>query len=205
MIYQVLIIAFIVSYLGSIPPGTINVTTMQMTVLGHSRGAFFFALGASLTEFVYAGATVKLQVFLSERPFIIENFQIITAIVMLVLGAANLLGRVTKPKALSSNQLKGRNGFKRGFVLGILNPLTVPFWLAITAYLQSNEWIILPGVYFWVYLTGISTGTFALLLTVRFIGAKFQRVADNSFLVQKIPGIIFIVLGAYNLYDWLVV
>ncbi len=202
MLYQVLIISFVVSYLGSIPPGTINVTTMQMTILGHHRGALFFALAASLTEFVYAGITVRFQMFLSERPIITENFQIITATAMLILGVANLMAKGDSSRFSTKRPLKGRNGFKLGFMLGILNPLTIPFWLAVTAYLQSNQWINLQGYLFWVYLVGISTGTFALLLTVKLVGAKFEQVANNQFLVHKLPGLIFILLGLYNLGDW---
>lgn len=202
MLYQVLIISFAVSYLGSIPPGTINVTTMQMTILGHKRGALFFALAASLTEFVYAGFTVRFQIFLSEKPVITENFQIITAVAMLVLAVVNLRAKTDSSGVYAKGELKGRNGFKQGFVLGILNPLTVPFWLAVTAYLQSNNWVSLSGNLFWIYLVGISTGTFALLMTVRSVGARFRQVADNNFLVHKVPGIVFLLLGLYNLVKW---
>lgn len=204
MTIQVLIIAFIVSYLGSIPPGTINITSMQLSVQGLKRPAFFFALAASLTEFVYAGITVRFQIFLSERPGFTENFQIITALAMIVLGVINLFQK-TDTKALidKAQGMKGRNGFKRGVLLGIFNPLTIPFWLAVTAYLQNNQWINLKAENFWLYLIGISTGTFSLLLTVNSLGQKFTNIANNQFLVHKLPGVVFISLGLYNLILWL--
>lgn len=202
MALQVFIISFVVSYLGSIPPGTINISAMQMTVLGFKRGALFFAMGASLTEFVYAGVTVKFQIYLSESPLITENFQLITGTAMLVLGLVNLTAKTDSNKFSTSGEFKGRNGFKKGIVLGVLNPLTIPFWLAVTAYLQGNNWISLDGSFFWVYLTGISVGTMALLLSIRQIGARFMAIASNQFLVYKIPGITFILLGGYNLINW---
>lgn len=203
MIYQVLIIAFLVSYLGSIPPGTINITTMQLTVQKNERAAFFFALAASLVEFVYAGVTVRFQIFLSQKPAFTENFQIITAVAMLVLGVANLFSRSDSRSYLAdADRLKGRRGFRRGVLLGLLNPLTIPFWLAVTAYLQNHQWVSLEGSLFWVYLTGISTGTFCLLMTVRKLGARFTDIADNQFLVHKVPGLAFIGLGLYNFIDW---
>lgn len=202
MIMQVLFIAFLVSYAGSIPPGTINVTTMQLSIQGKSRSAFFFALGASVTEFVYAGATVKFQIFLSERPLITDHFQIITALAMIILGMVNLTAKGGSKQFLVT-AVKGRDGFKRGIILGVLNPLTIPFWLAVTAYLQSNNWIALDGILFWNYIIGISVGTFALLVTVNAIGSKFEQLASNTFLVYKTPGIIFLCLGFYNLIKWL--
>lgn len=200
---QVAIIAFVVSYLGSVPPGTINVTSMQLSVRQQSRAAFFFALAASLTEFVYAGVTVRFQLYLSEKPIFTTYFQLITAIAMLLLGLINLLTKKSKKSVLDRKlRLKGRSGFKRGVVLGVLNPLTIPFWLTVTAYLQSNDWILLNGSGFWFYLMGISTGTFCLLLTVNKLGTRFARIADNAFLVYRIPGIIFIALGIYNVVIW---
>src|SRR5690606_33928439 len=91
----VFVIAFLVSYLGSIPPGTINVTTMQLAVQNNRRAAVFFSLAAALVEFVYAGATVRFQLFLSENPVFTENFQIISAIAMILLGIANLVSKTS--------------------------------------------------------------------------------------------------------------
>lgn len=204
MSIQVLIIAFVVSFVGSIPPGTINITSMQLSVLDHKRAALFFALAASLTELIYAGATVRFQMLLNSYPFFTENFQIITAAAMIVLGILNLFVKSKSSSFLSkADNLKGRNGFKRGVILSILNPLTIPFWLTVTAYLQSNHWISLDGIYFWWYVLGISTGTFSLLLLVNKIGNRFTHIADNDWLVHKLPGIIFIILGLYNFIGWI--
>lgn len=202
MTYQVLIIAFVVSYLGSIPPGTINITTMQLSVQNHLRAALFFSLAASITEFFYAGLTVRFQIFLSQKPAFTENFQIITALAMIALGIVNMVSKSSSRSFLTVKNVKGRNGFKRGLILGVLNPLTIPFWLAVTAYLQNHQLIELNGMHFWWYLVGISSGTFTLLLTVRKLGARFASIADNHFLVHKVPGLIFIGLGFYNLIDW---
>ncbi|RED98849.1 LysE family transporter [Marinoscillum furvescens] len=201
---QVLTIGFVVSYLGSIPPGTINITSMQLSIQQQKRAAFFFALAAALTEFAYAGVTVRFQLFLSEKPLFTQYFQLITAAAMILLGFINLLTKKSENSILTRKlSLKGRNGFKRGVILGLLNPLTIPFWLTVTAYLQANGWISLQGSHFWLYLCGISTGTFCLLLTVNKLGARFAHIADNAFLVYRIPGIFFLLLGFYTATTWL--
>ncbi|MEQ8239083.1 MAG: LysE family transporter [Cyclobacteriaceae bacterium] len=197
-VFQVLFVSFSVSYLGSIPPGTINVTTMQYALLGQKRSAFYFAIAASLVEFFYAGLTVQFQIFLSQTAGFSNYFQLIAGVAMIVLGVANLLSKKTKIN-LSTSQGSGRHGFKKGVILGLVNPLTIPFWLAITAYLQGNGFISLDGKLFWYYLIGISAGTFSLLLTVRSLGVKFKRIAENHFLVHQLPGIIFLLMGLWNL------
>lgn len=203
MTLQVLIVAFVVSFLGSIPPGSINITTMQYAVLGQKRAAFYFLLACTLVEFFYTAAAVRFQVFLAESPVIVEHFLIITAVAMVGLGLVNLFSHSSASGILSKVDVRGRQAFSKGVVVGVLNPLTIPFWLAVTAYLQNREWISLAGSLFWVYLTGIALGTFVLLLVVRHLGSRFTQIADNRVIVHILPGLTFIALGLLNFFDWL--
>ena len=200
---QVFLVAFMVSYMGSIPPGTINISTMQLSIQGKRRAAVFLSLAASLVEFVYAGITVRFQLILSESAWFTEHFYIITAIPMVVLGVANLWTSTDSKSFLTRVKATGRSGFKRGLILGLLNPLTLPYWLTVTAYLQTHQLISLEGSLFWYYLMGISVGTFILLVSIILLGRKFSRIADNQFLVHRLPGLIFIGLGTYNIIIWL--
>ncbi|MEQ8881565.1 MAG: LysE family transporter [Cyclobacteriaceae bacterium] len=199
----VFLIAFIVSYLGSIPPGTINISTMQLAIKGKRRAAAFLSLAASMVEFVYAGITVRFQLILSDSAWFTDHFYIITAIPMVVLGVANLWTSSDSRSFSARVKSTGRSGFKRGLILGLLNPLTLPYWLTVTAYLQTHKLISLEGSLFWHYLAGISVGTFILLLSIIFLGKKFSSIADNQFLVHRLPGLIFIGLGTYNIIIWL--
>ncbi|XOV92446.1 MAG: LysE family translocator [Bacteroidota bacterium] len=200
---KVFIIAFVVSYLGSIPPGTINISAMQLAIQGKRRAAFFLSLAASMVEFIYAGLTVRFQLFLTEAGWLTDHFYLITAIPMIVLGIANLWSSSDSKSILTKVKSTGRSGFKRGLVLGILNPLTLPYWLTVTAYLQTHHLISLDRQLFWAYLTGISIGTISLLISIILLGNKFSRIADNQFLVHRLPGLIFIGLGIYNVIIWL--
>jgi len=204
MILQVFLIAFIISYLGSIPPGVANVSVMQMAVQNHKRAAIFFALSATTVEFLYAGLTVKFQIFLKESAQLEDYFQIITIVVLMVVGILSLISKSRSSDVHGVEIAKGRAGFKRGIILGFLNPMTIPFWLMVTAYIQNHNIIPLVGTYYWFYLIGISSGTFCLLMTVLWLGNKFTRISDNQLLVHKVPGVLLIGLGIYSLVRWLV-
>jgi len=204
MIVQVLLVAFVISYLGSIPPGVANVSVVQMAIQKHKRAAIFFSLSAALVEFLYAGLTVKFQIFLKESTQLEDYFQLITIIVLIVVGIMSLRSKARSADVHGEEIAKGRTGFKRGIVLGFLNPMTIPFWLMVTAYIQSHGIISLEGSSYWFYLIGISSGTFALLMTVLWLGNKFTRISDNQLLVHKVPGILLIGLGIYTLVTWLI-
>jgi len=197
MVLRTLIVAFIVSYIGSIPPGSINVSVMQLSILKKHRAAIFFALAASSVEFIYAGVTVRFHIFLNTHPLISDYFKIVTSIVLIALGLWNILSKKTSSSIGTHTKLTGRHGFLRGLVLGILNPMTIPFWLAITTYLENDGLIDVLAFGFWAYLTGLSMGTFCLLLTVDALGKRFMKFSDNKFLVRRVPGVILIGLGIY--------
>lgn len=199
MILQTFLVAFFVSYVGSIPPGTINVSVMQLAIIGKKRAAIFFALSASLVEFVYAGITVQFHLFLNNNAFIADYFKIITSLALIALGLWNLFSNTKTSQVKVDTKLTGRHGFLRGLVLGILNPMTIPFWLAITTYLENDGWVDVSNAGFWFYLVGLAAGTFCLLLTVQASGSRFTKVADNPLLVQKVPGLLLFLLGVYFL------
>ena len=144
---QTLIVAFVVSYIGSIPPGTINVSVMQLAMQHKRRVAFFFAFAASAVEFIYAGVTVQFHIFLDNNEVIADYFRIITSVTLIILGLWNLFSTSTSASVKVSSE-KGRHGFLRGMVLGILNPMTIPFWLAITTYLENDNLVDVDGVWF---------------------------------------------------------
>lgn len=198
MIVQTFLVAFFISYVGSIPPGTINISVMQLAMKKKKRAALFFGLAAAMVEFVYAGLTVQFHIFLNENEVVSLYFKVVTAVALVFLGLFNLRSKSTSSSFNVSIE-KGREGFLRGALLGFLNPMTIPFWLAITTYLENDRLIDLTGIAYWIYLIGLSTGTYALLVTVVILGSKFTRVSDNDFIVHKVPGIILVVLGIYFL------
>ncbi|MDH5608850.1 MAG: LysE family translocator [Cyclobacteriaceae bacterium] len=198
---QVLLVAMLVSFLGSIPPGTINVSVMQLSIQGHRKAALSLGLGAAIMEFMYSGVTVYFQQYLTSNPNLTHYFQFVTATVLVVIGLGNLFSKVTSKSFKSTETVRKRMSFRKGIMLGLLNPLTIPYWLSVTTYLDLNGWIQLDGFNFWMYVSGISLGTFTLMISVDLLGNRFQKVADNPFLVHKVPGIILLSMGLYNFYQ----
>lgn len=196
----VITVALLISFLGSIPPGSINITVMQLSMQGRHRTALFFVLGASLVEMIYVIGTVKFQLFLSTQDVIYLYFRYFTAGLLIVLGIYNLLMNHPSTKNLSPTDMRGRTGFQRGVLLGLLNPLTIPFWLAVTTYLQDQAWFSLEKLNFWGYIFGLTVGTFLLLVLVMRLGKNFEKIATNDWLIHKIPGLIFLLMGAF--YWW---
>jgi threonine/homoserine/homoserine lactone efflux protein len=160
----------------------------------------YFAIGAVLIEFIYATITVLFAQYLSGNEQINNYLHIVTAVGLSILGIYNLLVGRKKRTDQNKERIRKRVGFGKGLLLGLINPLTIPFWLGITLYLQQSNWIQIEGNYLWAYTLGLAVGTFGLLVCVDLMGSRFQKLSNNRFAVYQLPGLTFIAMGAYYLY-----
>ncbi|MEQ8811268.1 MAG: LysE family transporter [Imperialibacter sp.] len=194
------VVGFVCSYLGSIPPGVINVSVLQYGLHGHRSLGLRFGLAASLVEFVYAAATVRFHIFLTENTSFTEDFELVSGIVLTILGVASLLSSNKAPSEKAVEE--SPRAFRKGLIIGVTNIMVIPFWLAVTAYLQSRSIVIIKGYDLFIYVAGISAGTFALMASVAYLSNRFQKVVENRKTVNKIPGIVLLTMGLYSFYNW---
>ncbi|SMD36243.1 Threonine/homoserine/homoserine lactone efflux protein [Reichenbachiella faecimaris] len=189
-------VAFLFSFIGSIPPGSINITILQYALEKRIKAAYAFATAAALTEYLYAAIAVRFQIYLTANANVSQYFQVISGSVLILLGVLNLLKKPdqSNPTAIGEK----RNAFKKGILLSLTNPLAIPFWLMVTAYLQSMGLVSLTHQNFWIYVAGVSVGTFCLLISVIHLGSRFTATQGNTFLIYRVPGLIFIGIGIWS-------
>ena len=78
-------------------------------------------------------------------------------------GILSLLSKAKSADVHGEEIAKGRTGFKRGIILGFLNPMTIPFWLMVTAYIQNHDIIPLEGTAYWFYQIHVAAKVAKLL------------------------------------------
>jgi threonine/homoserine/homoserine lactone efflux protein len=189
------LVAFAFSFIGTIPPGTLNLTILQLGLDNKISIAWRLGVAAALVEYPYAWLAVKFEQLITSSPVFEENAQLITAIVMTILGVFNLVSS-TRPTSFS--QKFNNSGFRRGLLLGLLNPLALPFWVGATAYLNSQGWINLTNLWsLQAYLVGISAGTLTLFMLVAYLSKKISSRFQQSVIIKKIPGVVLLTLGIY--------
>ncbi|MEJ7643065.1 MAG: LysE family transporter [Chryseolinea sp.] len=189
------LLAFFFSFIGTIPPGTLNISILQLGVENKLGMAWRFAFAAALVEYPYAWLAVKFETIITTSPLILENIQLITAVVMTLLGIFSLWS-ARRPSRFSQKFYS--SGFRRGLILGVLNPLALPFWLGTTAYLKGQQWIDLTSaLQLHSYLFGVSLGALALLMLLAYLAKKVVTKIHDSILLKVLPGTILLILGMY--------
>lgn len=193
--------AFFFSFVGTIPPGTLSLTIMQLGLSHRINIAWRMALAAAIIEYPYAWIAVEFQDLLRQSITITHSFHLVSAIVMLSLGTFNLWS-AARPSKLS--QRFEASGFRKGIILGLLNPLAIPFWMAMTAYLKSYRLIDLSSsLELHAYLVGVSSGTIVLFMLLAYLARNLVSHSKSRGLLQKVPGILLIILGLYSFVEYI--
>jgi|DewCreStandDraft_4_1066084.scaffolds.fasta_scaffold50781_2 threonine/homoserine/homoserine lactone efflux protein len=194
---SIFVLAFSFSFVGSIPPGTINLTAIQLGLEHRMPVAWRFAAAAALVEYPYAWIAIQFEQWITASPAIRSNLLLIGGLVMVVIGVMNLYasGRTT-----GFAQRIQESGFRRGLVYNLLNPLLLPYWIAVTAYLRGNGWIALDsGIRLHSYLIGLTAGAFTLFILAAAMARRMVKAYQPHSHIRMIPGIILIGLGVYSL------
>lgn len=201
MILQVFIIGLVASFIGSIPPGTLNIMVLQMGLENKLRTALRFILAVAIIEYPYAWIAVEFEYLITSSPIVQQNFKLLAAVVMLALGILGLWS-VRKPSSLTVKLQE--SGFRKGLILSILNPQAIPWWIGMTAYLKSQGWIVLDtGWRLHSYVLGTSIGVLLLLIVLAFMAQKLASIMKHNRVVALLPSIILIVLGLIALFSYL--
>ncbi len=202
MIYlQVFFVGLIFSFLGSVPPGTLNMSVLQLGLEKKTWTALRFALAVSIIEYPQTWIGVQFEYWITSSPQIIRSFQLITALVMIVLGILNV---ASAQKPVGFVQRFNESGFRRGLLLSILNPMAIPFWIVVTAYLKAQGWIDLSTMgRLHTYVLGTSAGAMLLLTLFALLADRLAGYAQHNRWLKLLPGVTLLLLGLYALGKYL--
>ena len=194
-------IAFVFSFIGTIPPGTLNLTIIQLGLNRRTDVAWRMAFAAAIIEYPYAWVAVEFQEYLSQSIGISNDFHLVSGLVMVLLGVL-ILWSSTRPSKFTKRF--DESGFRKGIILALLNPLAIPFWMAMTAYLKGHDWIDLSDqLEIHAYLIGVSTGTVALFMLFAYLARMVVSYLKSSRILRLLPGVVLILLGIYSFGEYM--
>jgi threonine/homoserine/homoserine lactone efflux protein len=190
------IAAFALSFVGTIPPGTLNLSVLQLGLENKLKAAWQFSIAAALVEYPYCWIAIHFETLITSTPGIEENFERIGASVMLILGILTLISlRRQHVKKVDAKIF----GFGKGLMLGILNPLAIPYWIGITAYLKSQQWLTINNGYdLQAYLLGVVLGALSFFMIVAYLATKAAVYMRGNSILKYIPVATLIILGIYG-------
>ncbi len=189
------VIGLVVSFLGTLPLGVLNVTIMRVSLRQGLRSALQFALACALVELVYSYLSVRLTQSLLVFPVLKPLTGGIAVVTLLGMG----IYYIRKQSVVSSDERPMRP-FYLGALLSIINVVAFPFWILYTTLLQAKGYVGIGDRSFvmW-YVLGISVGTVAGLLPFVF-GSRYLSgwLAAHQQRFDRLIGLLFVGLSMFQ-------
>lgn len=199
----IFLITFIISFLGSVHPGSLNLSVVQITLRKNISLGLVMALGGIVPEIIYGYLAVEGVTILEKYPLIFQVMKWAVVPILLIMGYLELT-RSKKNNDINDYAFEEISSEKwqtisKGFFLSLFNPQLLPFWIIILVNYQNYEYLKISELSnkIW-FVSGTSTGAFTLnYLYARIASVKreqiFRTLNQNRF--EQIIGWTFISMG----------
>ncbi len=182
----------IVSFLGSLPLGTLNVAAMQISVQESVRNAILFALGSLSVEMIYVRVSLVGINWVRKQKKLFRWMEWLTVAIVLALAIGSFAAAMKPEHAKNVILNNNIHRFFLGVMLSAINPMQIPFWFGWSTVLFTKNILIPKNSFYNIYIVGIGLGT--LLGNCVFIfGGKWivSKMNANQNMINWIIGGIF--------------
>ena len=202
---KTLFIGSLISFLGQLPLGNMNLTATQISVQENFKSAWKYGSGIVLVEIIY------LRLALTGMDWVVEHKQLftimgwVTVVMFIALGVmAFVIARKqtsAKKGLLLNNKM---NRFLLGVVVSGINPAQIPFWFLWSTQLIDSKVLEPTTSQFNLFTAGAGLGSLAGL-AVYIHGGKWiiNKMKTSNRKLNVFMGIVFILAGLFQLYNML--
>ncbi|WP_448702794.1 LysE family transporter [Mucilaginibacter sp. AW1-3] len=196
MILLTIFLGLAVNFIGYVPPGNVNLSLVQITINRGIKQALQFIIAFSCVELVFTYMIIHAAEWLSHQLQLEVIIDWVMVVLFGVLGAITWVNRSKPPKAKVSKY----HSVKHGIIMGIINPMQIPFWMISGTYLITHHWIVTGTWPLIAFSLGSAAGAFLCL----FIYAKSATYIQNRFelstkLINTCIAILFFLFAAYHI------
>ncbi len=195
----------IVSFLGSLPLGTLNVAAMQISVQESVQNAILFSLGSLSVEMIYVRVSLVGINWVRKQKKLFRWMEWLTVVIVLALAIGSFAAAMKPHHAKNVILNNNINRYVLGVMLSAINPMQIPFWFGWSTVLFTKNILQPKNSFYNIYIVGIGLGT--LMGNCVFIfGGKWMvsKMNGNQNLINWIIGGIFAVTAVIFLIKILI-
>lgn len=194
---------FIVSFLGSLPLGYLNIIGVEVFSKLGINSLVLYLFGVILVEAIVIYFTVIFANQLAKNKKILKFIDFFAVFFFLLL--AYLFYANSNQTTEEHNYLDDYvhySPFLIGMVLCGLNFLQIPFWMGWNLYLMNAKSISLIKKLKFYYILGTLVGTFFGMLTAIFLLDSFSQItfSFSMYIVPIVIPLFFIALAVFQAY-----
>ena len=191
----------LISFLGSLPLGTLNIAAMQIAISGTILSAILFSLGSLTAEMVYVRLSLIAMDWVRKQQKLFKILEWVTLGIVVALAVASFyaaLHPTNHKNPVLDNPLPP---YVLGFVMSAVNPVQIPFWFGWSTVLFTKKILLPKSSHYNSYIVGIGLGT--LMGNCVFIfGGKLiaDKINANQHILNYVIGGIFAITALIQLW-----
>ena len=194
-------VGFLVSFIGSIPLGYLNIVGYEVYKSFGINETIFYLLGVILIEFFVIYFTLLFaNQLISNKKLIkfIEGFSIIFMFLLAYIFYSSASKETSSQTVLE--KYVDYSPFIVGIILSCLNFIQIPFWTSWNLYLLNGKYIEISGNRKYFYVFGTVLGTFSGMLVLIVSLNFFTNQTDflSKYLMKAIIPLVFVGLGIFQ-------
>ncbi len=191
----------LVSFIGSLPLGTLNIAAMQISVSDGVTAAMLFSVGSLLVEIVYVRISLVAMDWIRKQEKVLKALEWVTLIIVLGLAIASFYSalhpKVEKNFVLDSPMPK----IVLGMLMCAVNPVQIPFWFGWSTVLFTKKVLLPRNDHYNTYIIGIGIGTFIGNLIFIYGGQLIaDKINNNQHILSWVIGGIFALTALIQLW-----
>jgi hypothetical protein len=190
-------VGFLVSFIGSIPLGYLNVVGFQICEKSGLSPTILYLLGVITIEFFVIYFTLIFAKSLAENKKLTKYIEGFSIVFMFVLAYVFYSSAKAKSDFLTTYNYMP---FLLGIVLSSLNFIQIPFWTGWNLWLLNGKYIEISGARKYVFVLGTIFGTFfgmlTLILSLHYFASNVDFLA--KYLMQIIIPLVFVGFGIWQ-------
>lgn len=184
----------LVSFLGTLPLGTLNIAAMQISIAESARNGILFSLGALTAEMVYVRISLLAMDWVRKQEKIFRLLEYITLFILIALAVTSFMAAASPQEGKNVILNSNLPSYILGLTMSALNPMQIPFWFGWSTVLFSKKILKPQTSHYNFYTLGIGIGTL-LGNSVFVFGGRLvaSRIQNNQ------SGVNYVIAGIFTI------
>lgn len=194
MIIIYFIIGILAATLSALPLGASNIAVINTTLKQNAKQAFKIAITAGIAEVILSYYALHCNQVI--KSFFENNLWVQISIVIILFAAGSVLFFKKQSKNNTNKKPRKQSKYLTGFVLGIINPPVLIYWVIAYGILNSNDFMISLQSSFLVlflFFFGVYIGKLLTLVLYSKISTTIKNKVQNiTLVINKATGVLLI-------------
>lgn len=191
---------FMISFLGSLPPGIITIAAIQISARKGMDAGFGYAIGSMLAEIIIVRLALTGINKIVRNGKLLRLLEWLTAVMLITFSAYcfNNIGMNKQfPLVIPEIML---SAFFTGAVLSILSPMHIPFWVGWGTVLMKKGILKPKAIHYNTFIAGVGLGTLAGFVIYIFGGNYLvESFQSNQFWINIVVGMLLLLIAFFHI------